>query len=95
MQIEVVTKSDLDQLHRKIDNLTQLLADGIPATRRNDKEYCTRLDVIKEFPISLSSLDNYRKKGLIKAYKINRKVLYKVSEIEKNLEALKDGKFRK
>jgi hypothetical protein len=96
MQIEdLATKQDIQQLEQRIlNNLKLFFSDGIQATRKNENEYLTREELTKILPISLSSVDNYRKKGILKAHKVGRRVMYKTSEIDKNLEALRDAKYR-
>jgi len=95
MQIEVITKTDLDQLNRKIDNLAQLIVDGIPPAKEPANGLLTREEARKKLRISLTTLDKLAGEGKLKAIRLKGRVLYKASEIERNLEALQDGKYKK
>jgi len=52
-------------------------------------EYLTRNDVAKLFKIDLSSVHNWTKKGILKAYQISGRVYYKRIEIETAIVELK------
>jgi len=95
MQIEVVTKSDLDQLHRKIDNLAQLITNGIPPAKEPANGLLTRKEVQKKLRVSLTTIDKLTKQGLLKATHIGGRVMFKAIDIERNLESLQNAKYRK
>ncbi len=95
MQIEVITKNDLDLLNRKIDNLAQLIADGIPPAKEPANGLLTRIETAKKLRISLTNLAKQTREGKLKAIRLGGRVMYKASEIERNLEALQDGKYKK
>ena len=48
----------------------------------NGKEYLRRTDVMQIFSISLSTLKNMRRDGVIPCYKFGKTYLYKREEIE-------------
>ena len=52
-------------------------------------EYLSRKDVTKMLGINLSSVHNWTKKGVLRAYQISGRVYYKQSEIEKSIVELK------
>lgn len=45
-------------------------------------EYLTRVEVAKMLKIDLSSVHNWTKKGILNAYQIGGRVLYKRAEVE-------------
>ncbi len=49
-------------------------------------EYITKQTLLEELGIHTSTLDRFVNDGLINKYKINRRVWFKVSEIEKMFE---------
>ena len=49
-------------------------------------EYITKHTLLEELGIHTSTLDRFVNDGLINKYKINRRVWFKVSEIEKMFE---------
>lgn len=51
----------------------------------NEPEYLTRKETAKKFHISLVTLHRLTKDGIIKAYQIGGRVLYKAGEIDQSL----------
>lgn len=65
-------------------------------TQHSKKEtYGTRKEVAKELKISLPTLNEFTKKGIIKAYRIGGRVLYSWDEIYKSLQEIKSLKYRR
>ena len=56
---------------------------------RKTNEYLSRNDVSNMLGINLSSVHNWTKKGLLRAYQISGRVYYKRSEIEESIVELK------
>ncbi len=52
-------------------------------------EYLTRLEVSQMLKIDLSSVHNWTKKGILKAYQISGRVYYKRKEVEDAIVELK------
>jgi hypothetical protein len=62
--------------------------------QKPEKEtYGTRKEVARELKISLPTLNDYTKKGIIKGYRIGDRVLYKWSEIEQAVQEIKTIKY--
>ena len=57
--------------------------------------YLTRSEVAERLNISLPTLNEYTKKGIIPAYRFGCRVLYKESEIENSLNQIVTRKYRK
>jgi excisionase family DNA binding protein len=57
--------------------------------------YLTRSEVAGRFNISLPTLNEYTKKGLIPAYRFGARVLYKENEVDTALKQVITNKFRK
>jgi excisionase family DNA binding protein len=57
--------------------------------------YLTRSEVAGRLNISLPTLNEYTKKGLILAYRFGARVLYKESEVDNALTQVLTSKFRK
>ncbi|MBA7545996.1 hypothetical protein ES705_38378 [subsurface metagenome] len=57
--------------------------------------YLTRLEVAKRLNVSLPTLNEYTKRGLIPAYRIGARVLYKESEIDDALNQVVTNRFQK
>ena len=56
---------------------------------KKTNEYLSRNDVSKMLGINLSSVHNWTKKGVLRAYQISGRVYYKLSEIEESIVELK------
>ena len=56
------------------------------------EEYRTRNETAKMINISLPTLNEYTKKGILTAYRVGKRVLYKLSEIESALTKIKYGR---
>ena len=74
--IESVT-NQLNEFKKHLDNQNKV------------SEYLSRNDVSKMLGINLSSVHNWTKKGLLRAYQISGRVYYKRSEIEESIVELK------
>ena len=73
----------------KLSNLEKLLSDLIEA---NDKlkesardKLMTRNEVAKYFNVSLTTINSWSNKGILKRYRLSTKVYYKKGEIVKTL----------
>jgi len=51
--------------------------------------YISRIDLSKKFKVDLSTIHNWRKKGLIIGYQIGGKIYFKLDEVEKAIVKLK------
>ena len=59
---------------------------------KTNEPYLSRKEVAKMLKISLPTLNEWSKQGILQSYKKGNRVLYKTSEIE---EAVNQGAFRK
>lgn len=57
-------------------------------------EFLTRQEVAKRLKISLPTLHDYSKRGIIPVFRIGNKVRYKLSDIENSLIMVKSLKFK-
>ncbi len=96
MITKTVQIQDLDAstLINKLDGLTnevQRLQSQL--TNQNDPtDYITRKQIADMFGISLVSVNDWTKKGILKAYKIANRVYFKRSEVESSLTEIKSGR---
>ncbi|MEO1517678.1 MAG: helix-turn-helix domain-containing protein [Bacteroidota bacterium] len=73
----------LDQLEKNIN---------VHLKSKTPPEYLTRKDVAKLLSISLVTLNDWRKKGILKAYKIGNRVYFKRKEIEAAMTEISKGR---
>jgi len=71
----------------------QLQKNSSAAAIPQQVEYLTRQETAKILQISLPTLSEWTKAGIIKGYRINSRVRYKRSEIEKSLQEIKSIKY--
>ncbi len=57
--------------------------------------YLNRFEVAKLLNISLPTLNNWSKSGIIQAYRIGNRVLYKPDEIDQAIQAVKNLKYKR
>ncbi|PTT77197.1 MULTISPECIES: helix-turn-helix domain-containing protein [unclassified Chryseobacterium] len=78
---------DITALAEKIDNLTHAL-NGSLATKPVEpasEKLITRIEVAKMLGVTLPTVYDWTKKGIITAYRIGNRVRYKESEIMQTL----------
>ena len=94
---ELVAQTFEEHLGRKLGTVLEIGSDSgilFGEAKRHSKVskivYLTRGEVATQLQISLPTLHNYTKEGLIKSYRIGGKVRYKAEDIE---QALKERNF--
>lgn len=78
MEIIVTTREDLKNL------LTEILIAYkpiIPKIKTSEEEYITKKQAANFLQVSLATIDNYRRQGKIKSYKVGANVRFKKSEL--------------
>ena len=68
------------------------LSNAIPAPVSEQEELLTREDTAGYFHISLPTLNNYTKSGLVKGYRLGNRVFYKRSELDAALSAIRTSR---
>lgn len=74
---------------RVVNELKQSQQLANPQTISQPEEYLTVKDVADLFHISIATVNNWRREGILVAYQIGGKVFFKRSEIENSLVELK------
>lgn len=82
-QIESISSSELFDEFSKLRDELKLLTKNYQSNQ--DDELITRHEAAKILKVSLSTLLNWRKAGIITDYRIGNKVRYKKSEILNSL----------
>lgn len=57
--------------------------------------YLTRMDVARRLNISLPTLNNWSKAGIVQSYRIGNRVLYKPQEIDDAVKSVKNLKYKR
>jgi hypothetical protein len=57
--------------------------------------YLNRFEVVELLKISLPTLNNWSKSGIVQAYRIGNRVLYKADEIDQAIQSVKNLKYKR
>ena len=83
-----------EEFDARLDSAVQrALENYVPA--KETIEYLTRKEVAKKLHISLPTLNEYTKKGRLKGYRINGRVLYREDEVDAALTAAEPLRYRR
>lgn len=78
--------SNLASLVRTVVKEEQKTSDR---TNHESKKYLTRKDVARILQIDLSTVNNWKKSGKLKAYQIGGRILFLESELPESLKAIR------
>ncbi|MDF1866872.1 MAG: helix-turn-helix domain-containing protein [Saprospiraceae bacterium] len=85
MQVELIQKSDLEQLKSELlFNFESLLKKTIK--EKQEKQWITENEACKLLDVSKSTIQNYRKKGVIPFSQYGSKIKYKSTDLQAFLE---------
>ena len=85
LQIESIEATELISRLDRMESAIGALAGATPAPNQTPDTlagYITRREVAKLFKISLVTVHDWTRKGLLSAYKIGNRVYYKRAEVE-------------
>lgn len=91
VQIEQITISELKTL---IADVLQNEVKQPETTIQEDTEYITRQETAEILRISLPTLNEYTKKGILPGYRLGSRVRYKKNEVENALKRIQTIKYR-
>lgn len=90
MANEVITKDDalvrvfFERMDETLKRFSRLLENRKPTL--NGEQFLTNRDVSEKLHISLRTLQDYRDKGILPHIKLDGKILYRASDLERLLE---------
>lgn len=87
IQVFEITPEEL--VAKVVNELKQSQELATPQTTSQPEEYLSVKDVADLFHISIATVNNWRREGIIVAYQIGGKIFFKRSEIENSLVQLK------
>ena len=85
----------LDHLLLRIEQIIDAKIGVLPKSSKEKSEYLSRKEVANLLKISLQTLHDWSKSGIIKPYKIGTRVLYKECEVQEALEKVPSFKHKK
>lgn len=86
LQIEQMNASTLMERLDQLENAFKaLVKNSVPAKDETKDRLLRRKDVSELLAVSLVTVDDWTRKGILTAYKAGKRVYYKSSEVEKAL----------
>jgi len=96
MQSIILQGLDVSDLRLLISDVLKEHTKKVPvlSLQNSNSEFLTRQEVAKRLKISLPTLHDYSKRGIIPVFRIGNKVRYKLADIESSLIMVKYLKFK-
>ncbi len=88
-----INLSDIKKVLREV--IDEKSNDFAKPVKSEDQEYLTRKEVAKLLKISLTTLNDWSKQGIVQAYRIGNRVLYKKKEIEDSVSKVQSFKYKR
>ena len=76
----ILSRQDLQEI---VNNMVNVAMSHYLQKKQTDEQYLTRREVSKMLGVSLPTLHELNKKGILQGHKINTRVRYIKSEVEK------------
>jgi hypothetical protein len=86
MNIDIITKQDLDEFRIGLLNDIKLLIEGQGSGLKTSKQWLKSSEVRKMLSISPGTLQSFRIRGLLKYSKVGSTFFYKADDVQKMLE---------
>jgi hypothetical protein len=91
------------EINTRLQNIESMLSDWKfekskepePQSGETLNPYLTRGEVAKLLRISLKTLDEYSKRGILKRYTVGSSIRYKSGEVQKSFELVKSLKYQR
>jgi hypothetical protein len=92
--LESISRDDLKELLREVfeENFKN---NSRPKEKVKINEYVTRFQVVEMLKISLPTLNNWSKAGILQSHRIGNRILYKPDEIHQAVQQVKNLKYKR
>ena len=88
-----INLAELKELLREV--IDEKLIEIKPSTEAKNQEYLSRKEVAQLLKISLTTLNDWSKQGIVQSYRIGNRVLYKKIEIENSVSKVQSFKYKR
>lgn len=88
-----INLSDLKKALREV--LDEQSEEFTKPENSDNQEYLSRKEVAKLLKISLTTLNDWSKQGIVQSYRISNRVLYKRNEIEDSISKVQNLKYKR
>lgn len=89
-----LTESDLKRILREVLS-EKAESDAFQVKPESKISYLNRFEVVKLLRISLPTLSNWTKAGILQSYRIGNRVLFREDEIISSLQKVKNLKYKR
>lgn len=89
-----LTEQDLKRVIREVLE-EKSSKETIKVTRDGKITYLNRFEVVELLKISLPTLTNWTKEGILQSYRIGKRVLYREDEVNSSLEKVRNLKYKR
>ena len=86
---------DLNEFKAIIHEIIHEEIQNYLSTKAPPEEYLSRKETASLLKISLPTLHNYSKQGLIKSHRVLNQIRYKKSEVENSIKEIRDRRYSK
>ncbi|MGL4956533.1 MAG: helix-turn-helix domain-containing protein [Bacteroidales bacterium] len=88
LQIEGIEAEALFARFDRLEAAIASLSQSKPARTHDQSDYLTRRELAKRLSVTFPTLHDWTRKGILKAYRMGKRVYYKASEVEDRLDLL-------
>lgn len=92
--LQGISTDDLKKIFQEVLK-ENLIREVIAKENSKRLSYLNRFEVAEILKISLPTLNNWSKSGIIQSYRIGNRVLYKADEIDQAVQAVKNIKYKR
>ena len=92
--VNAFTESDLKRVFREV-LAEKSNSETVPKKSERKINYLNRFEVVELLKISLPTLANWTKEGILQSYRIGKRVLYREDEVNSSLIAVRNLKYRR
>ena len=86
LQIEVLTKEDLNQVMELLNSKIARLEELMSSENQHKKEWLTEKEARDFLGIGRTTLQNYRKDGVLSFSQVGAKIYYRRDDLEKHIQ---------
>ena len=88
-----ISLSDIKEVLREV--LKEQSNEFTKSENSDNHDYLSRKEVAKLLKISLTTLNDWSKQGIVQSYRIGNRVLYKRNEIEDSISKVQNIKYKR
>jgi len=92
--INAFTESDLKRVFKEVLD-EKINSEAVHKNSERKINYLNRFDVVELLKISLPTLANWTKEGILQSYRIGKRVLYREDEVNSSLQKVRNLKYKR